>query len=261
MPEPIEPPLRVELVPVGFYVDRIIEPVCLHRADRLYLAVARIDGKNLAAPFLTRVRRELASRMPALQVREVSVYAWDMESLVETFSAIIRKERSVGNQVWVNLSTGSKMEAIAAAVACMGNGGIPYYVRMKSYRIPTLNTPSARGVDTVDPVPPFGLSVPSTAGLSVLDLLSQNERGLSKRVLIQGLTELGVIPKDIPGKTVQARYARLQTVLEQLTVLPPLIEVDGSHRRTSVRITDRGRLALRIFAPRPGLAESFSTRA
>jgi hypothetical protein len=250
------PPLRVEVAPVGYYTDRVVDPIKFHKADRVYLVRAREDSDDLAAPFRKRVITELRKWKPSIEIRVVQTDLWTMESAVETFSAIIRREVSDGNSVWVNLSTGSKLEAVASAVACMGNGGVPYYVRMKSYERSLPTKPLAEGVDSVDVVPTFGLSAPSEAGLQLLDLLAQNHDGLSKKNLISGLTDLDFIPKEIPGKTIQARYARLQAILDRLREPPPLVVIEGRRRGARVKITERGRLALRIFSPRLGLADS-----
>ncbi len=250
-----KPPIRVEVAPVGYYLDRVVSPIMEHDADRVYLVRSREDFDDLAAPFRSKVIGNLRRWKPKVEIRVVRTDLWTMESVVETFSAIIRREVAEGNSVWVNLSTGSKLEAVASAVACMGNGGTPYYVRMKSYERPTGGRPLASGVESIDLVPTFGLSRPNEAQLALLNLLAENEAGLSKKVLITTLTELGLIPREIPGKTIQARYARLQSILERLLELPPLVVVDGQRRRARVRITERGRLALRIFLPRTGLSE------
>jgi hypothetical protein len=249
-------PLRVEVVPVGYYIDRIVEPIKTHRADRVYLVRARSDQEDLAASFREAVTRELRRWNRELEIRIVKTDLWTMESAVETFSAVILRERSDHNLVWVNLSTGSKLEAVAAAIACMAHGGTPYYVRMRSYRHPGPRRPLAEGVESIDLVPTFALSSPTSAGLAVLQLLGENQAGLRKKALISGLIELGLIDEETASKTVQARYAKLQSILERLTQDPPMVVVEGRRKAALVRITDRGRLALRIYAPRLGLGDS-----
>jgi hypothetical protein len=250
------PPLRIEIAPLGYYTDRVIQPVRDHDADRFYIIRARDDGQDLAAPFRNEVVRQLRKWKPTLDIRVVGTDLWTMESAVETFSAIISREVRAGNAVWVNLSTGSKLEAVAAAIACMAHGGTPYYVRMKSYDRPSLQRPLASGVEAVDVVPAFGLASPSSGGLAILELLAQNDGGLSKKALISGLLELSLIPRDTLEKSLQARYARLQGILDRLREFPALVTIEGRRRAGRVRITERGRLALRIFSPREGLIDS-----
>jgi len=248
------PPLRVDVTPVGYYVDRVVVPIQEHDADRVYILRARDDDEDLASPFRTEVIRLLRKWKLKLDIRVVRTDLWTMEAAVETFSAVIRREVQQGNSVWVNLSTGSKLEAVAAAIACMAHGGQPYYVKMKSYERPALASPLAEGVDSIDIVPTFGLASPSAGGLATLELLAQNETGLSKKGLISGLTELGLIPSDSAGQSLQARYARLQGILDRLADFPALAVVEGHRRAARVKITERGRLALRIFSPREGLS-------
>ena len=73
--------------------------------------------------------------------------------------------------------------------------------------------------------------------------------GLSKRGLISGLTELGLIPSDSAGQSLQARYAQLQKILDRLADFPALAGVEGHRRAARVKFTERGRLVLRIFSP------------
>lgn len=247
------PPLRVEIVPVGYYVDRVVEPIRAHNADRVYLVKARTQNDDKAAPFRRRVLSQLRRWKPALDIRVVGTDLWKLDSAVETFAAIIRNERAQGNSVWVNLSTGSKLEAVGAAIACMSQGATPYYVRMESYERPDLEKPLAEGIRAIDVVPTFALSPPSDAGLAALDLLEENPSGLAKKDLLSGLTEAGFIPPESRDRSLQARYARLQAVLQPLLAAPALTSITGNRRAARLRVTDRGRLALRMFAPRPGL--------
>jgi hypothetical protein len=255
---PESPPQRVEVVPVGYYIDRIVDPIRTHNADRVYLVVARDPREDMAAPFRTRVMSQLRRWKPALDIRVVKTDLWRIESAVETFSAIIRSESQAGNLVWVNLSTGNKLQAVAGAVACMAQGATPYYVRMSSYERPDPARPLAEGVQGVDTVPTFALYPPSAAGLAILGFLEENPAGLSKRDLLAGLTELGFIPAESVHRTVQARYARLQVILQPLTATPALAVMEGTRRAGRAKITDRGRLALRMFAPRAGVGDKSS---
>jgi hypothetical protein len=247
------PPLRIEIAPVGYYVDRIVDPITAHNADRVYLVKAKRKEDDHAAPFRAQVIQRLKRWKPTLDVRVVGTEIWDLGSAVETFSAIIRDEIESGNSVWVNLSTGSKIEAVAAALACMAQGATPFYVRMESYERPSPSRPLAEGVRSIDVVPTFGLSPPSPAGLATLGLLEENPRGLAKKDLLSGLTESGHIPPESKERSEQARYARLQFVLAPLLSAPALATATGVRRATRVRITSRGMLTLRMFSPRKGV--------
>lgn len=256
MPKVLAPPLRVELAAVGFYIDRVAEPIRAHNADRVYLVHARDRAEDKAKPFRETIQKSLREWKSNLEIRYASTDIWNLEACVETFSSIIKSETESGNSVWVNLSTGSKLEAIGAALACMAHGGNPYYVRMKSYETGGPARPLAEGVVSVDSVPMYGLSPLTEAQLAVLSLLAQNERGLSKKHVLAGLVALGILPFRPEGPSTispQASYARLQVILDILCASPALAIVFGHRKAARVQITPRGRLALRIFAPRrPG---------
>lgn len=247
------PPLRVEIAAVGFYTDRVVEPIKSHDADRVYLVYARDRRDDKAKPFRETIQKLLREWKRGVDIRLAPTDMWSLEGCVETFSSIIKSEIDSGNSVWVNLSTGSKLEAIGAALACMAHGGNAYYVRMKSYETTGPAHPLAEGVVSVDSVPMYGLSRLTEPQLAVLSLLAQNAGGLSKKHVLSGLVALGILPFRQSGASPlspQASYARLQVILDGLCESPPLVVVLGHRKAARIRITPRGMLALRIFAPR-----------
>ena len=253
MSAPAVPPLRVEVVPVGYYLDRVVVPIIQHNSDRVYFLRARDDRNDSAKGFREEATRQLRKWKPRLDIRVVRTELWDLLDAVESFSGVIGREVEAGNSVWVNLSTGSKLEAVAAALACMAHGANPYYVRMRSYERGAPREPLATGVGSVDPVPCYAIRPPSELGLAIMTLLSENRPGLSKKEILEGLADSQLIPttrKDGREATPQAAYGRLQAALDELGPTPGLITIQGVRKSGRVQITLQGLLALRLFSPR-----------
>ncbi|HTP54881.1 MAG TPA: DUF6293 family protein [Thermoplasmata archaeon] len=245
-----EPPLRIEVTPVGFYIDRIVEPVRRHDADVVYLVLGSSRKSDGSATFLKEVIRQLRNWKPRLTIHEVRADRWNLETALETFSQIVQKEVAAGNSVWVNVSTGSKLEAIAGALATMAHGGVAYYVRMRSYDERRSPKPLAEGVVGIDVIPTYGLPSPSPAALEVLRLLEGYPDGQPKQWLVAELEQSRVIPSVRAGGSsvsIQSKYGRLQSILDELTRDPTLVRITGQRRSTRILIEPRGRIALRIF--------------
>lgn len=252
--QPNSPPERVDIAPVGFYVDRVVEPIKGHNSDRVYLIRSNDDRADLAAKFRSEIIRQLRRWDSHLDIRIVRTERWSLPLATETYTSLISRERAMGNSVWVNLSSGSKLEAVAGALACMSHGGVPYYVRMSSYETRPPRAPLATGVLGVDTVPVFALARPTDPQVGVLNLLAENPKGLSKKEILAGLLEANLIPTASQGGrplTTQAGYARLQAVLERLIDPLGLVEIAGVRKAGRVKLTPSGSLAIRVFSPRP----------
>src|SRR5574341_2009562 len=60
---------------------------------------------------------------------------WDFRKLMSLLCELVRKEQSQGNFVYINLSSGSKLSAIAGTLASLMYGAVPYYVQAEQYNI------------------------------------------------------------------------------------------------------------------------------
>lgn len=77
--------------------------------------------------------KELTGRIEKL-VREkeliiLSCPIWDFRRQMSLLCELVRKEKAAGNFVYINLSSGSKLSAIAGTLASLMYGAVPYYVQ------------------------------------------------------------------------------------------------------------------------------------
>jgi hypothetical protein len=253
------PHARVHIAPVGFEVERVTAPLESERADRVYL-LTRAEH-DAAAPFVDAVVRRLRKAPWPVEVQVVRTDLWDVFPALASLRAIFEAERRVDRSardvlpIRVNVSTGTKITAIAGTLACMLWNGSPYYAQVSkawySDRTPRVGTVTDI-VERVEPVGVYELRSPSPELVEVLDALGRRGGVLRKRELIR---ELGL---DRPGAdgsrpaSPQAQHGRLRRRLEPLERRWGFVRTESPGPRSRVTLTEQGRLALTLFgAPGP----------
>ena len=250
-----DPHARIHVAPVGFEVERIVAPILAERADRVYLITRAED--DAARPFVEEVMRRLSEAPRPIEVRRVGTDIWDVFGALAQFRRIFEAERRTephGSDVIpirVNVSTGTKITAIAGTLACMLWKGEPYYVQVSrswySDRTPTVHKVNDV-VRRVDPVSVYALRAPSPELVEVLAALDRRGGSLRKRELI---AELGLDANDGARRSPQAQHSRLRGRLEPLERKWGFVASELSGPRGRVRLTPQGRLALALFGRDP----------
>jgi len=158
----------------------------------------------------------------------------------------------------VNVSTGTKITAIAGTLASMLWKGEPYYAQV-SRAWYSGRTPRVRAVhdvvDRVETVNVYELRAPSQELVEVLEALVRRGGALRKRELIR---ELGLDRAAGPGGTTsspQAQHGRLRRRLEPLEHRWGFVRVENAGPRARVQLTEQGRLAVALFGRRNELTE------
>ncbi len=253
-PSPGDPHARVHIVPVGFEVERVTEPLVDERADRVYLITRR--ERDAAAPFVAEVVRRLRRASPPVEVRVVGTDPWSVFETLGAYRGIFEAERrgvrgAAGVlPIRVNVSTGTKITAIAGTLACMLWNGEPYYVQVSRswYSDRTPRVGSVHDVvERVEPVNVYELRAPAPELVEVLEALARRGGSLRKRELLR---ELGLDRPASPGGATlspQAQHGRLRRRLEPLESRWGFVRSESSGPRARVALTEQGRVALGLF--------------
>ena len=107
--------LRVHVAPVGFEVDRIVLPAINMKADRVWLIVHDKAHEDKGYKFVRAIQLKLLdARIDCLQAQADRI---DLFDILRALRTIFLKEH--GNSILVNVSVGSKIQAIASMMACM----------------------------------------------------------------------------------------------------------------------------------------------
>jgi hypothetical protein len=121
---------------------------------------------------------------------------------------IILKEKS--NSILVNVSVGSKIQAIASMMACMmfkDKANIkPYYVVPERYNSSVKAVPETEGVKQILPMPEYKIEIPNEKLIKCLDIISRKADGsISKHELKDAAIKAGLIHVDEKRITAIAR--------------------------------------------------------
>ncbi|MGC8516186.1 MAG: DUF6293 family protein [Thermoplasmata archaeon] len=240
--------LRVHISPVGFQSLRITEPLIKMQADKVYLVTYRDhDDANF---YFEKVKSELKNKYKHIGLEIIYLDLWDLNTCIEAFREIFVKEK--GNHVYFNVSTGTKITAIAGTISCMLWGGIPYYVPI-SYKDMAMRNQDATEI-TEEPqiLPVQEIRKPRGLFLKVLEILESAGGIMKKKQLIKKLEELDVIkPRDEnrKGLTPSAEHSQLKAILDPMEKDWHYVKVDSRGRRSEVMILEQGKSALKIFGP------------
>ena len=238
--------LRIHIAPIGFDpVQRIISPLTGQRADRVYL-ISRSQQGDPASEIVKQVETALAKHS---SIELIHVYAeiWDLFSCLEKYRDIFLLEKEGNNHIYVNVSTGSKVLAMAGMLSCMLWDGTPYYAKLDYEDGGTAKNADKRKVIGTDFLPVYQIHMPSADSLFVVSTISKAGGMLSKKDLIENLQEAKMIPHYLPSQPKSAPHSRLRAILDPLEKQWHFIVVKSKGRKSEVSLTEQGKSALRIF--------------
>lgn len=213
--------LRVHIAPVGFEIDRIVLPATEMKADRVWLIRHYRPREENAAKFIGSTKKRLEDAKMEVLVKDA-----DRTSLFKMLGAvreIFEKEGGENNELYVNASSGSKIQAIACMMACMTFnefGATPYYAVPKEYR-PKDSDEVSTGLRSIQDLPKYIMRRPSDDLVKALKIVISSEDGkITKKKLAELAEKEGIIKAGGKDENLsQSRFASLET-----NVIRPLEE-------------------------------------
>ncbi|WP_241692795.1 HFX_2341 family transcriptional regulator domain-containing protein [Haloarcula salina] len=244
-------PENIHIMPFGFERDRIVETALRSNADKVVLLDWLDDIER--PPYHEDVRTALADS--PVVTTEIECNIFDLYETISVIADLIVSEREAGNDVYVNLATGSKITAIGGMIACMVTGGAePYYVRAEEYSAG--DEPVGHGVETKMELPQYPIAKPSPQRIAVLGYLVREEDGLregisysvSKKDLIEfGEQENLPFAAHYEGDSYNGYYRRLETHVLDPLLEKGYIEIEERGRQKIVRPAELGRQSYVAF--------------
>ena len=192
--------LRVVLSCVSFETVMVVKPVQFYRADKAYLLhYARVAPYT---DFLKEVETQLKPIVKECECVKVNINQF--KDVLKTILNIIRKEKALGNHVYVNMSAGPNVFSAAALVACGMEGAVPFNVGVKEYSVKDLkmyydgDRPVGLAKDVFDPypLPEFEIKAPKpdlVKGLRAFQQLAAQKSIMSTRNIICKLEREGLM--------------------------------------------------------------------
>ncbi|WP_255169956.1 DUF6293 family protein [Natrononativus amylolyticus] len=244
---------RVQIVPLGFEYARLREPILYWKAD-VVVAIEYAESEQ-EIPFLSALLDELEqNERIELERRECDLF--ELYDALGTITKAITDYET--DDVYVNLSAGSKITAIAGMIACMASGASPIYARPDygpdGEQIP--DEPLHDGVAEVFALPTYPIDRPSNTHVAFLARIEAGTtpethgryHGVPKKELIEFALEEEFDFVVRSETTSQKGYYRLldRHVIEPL-VERGYVEIEQVGRRKFVSLTPDGENVLRAF--------------
>ncbi|MDZ7849877.1 MAG: DUF6293 family protein [Halodesulfurarchaeum sp.] len=226
-------------MPVGFEEDRIFKVAEDLKADKVVLIANRGDSDD-ARKHLEKAKQKLIDMGYDPLVKECDIF--DLYESLGLIANIIAQFSD--DEVYVNVSTGSKVTAIAGMIAAMMTGANAYYARAKEYRSDDV----PRGIDTIFQLPNYPIESPEKKHVLVLKYLEKNgEIDVTKSDLIDFAENSGlkfISDKDVSRK---AKYRLLDNHIISPLLNRGYIRIEEKGRNRLVSISNDGRDFVEAF--------------
>lgn len=253
--------LRIHIAPMGFEVDRIVIPAKEQKADRVWLLTPH------TSTHIRQFRDVITGRLAAdgIDVQGKVHNRTDPFDIIRATRDIIQEEKN--NSIIVNLSSGSKIQAVGCMLACMmfnDNQNVSsYYVEPKKYN-QGVDGPLTEGVESITYMPTYEIQTPDKMLISVLHIIKKNFRPNKKSLLkeIQKMDQAATYEKS--ELTIRHTYDVILTrtnndtdIVIGLTrlrnkIIKPLlkwgfINEEQVGRNSYVTLTDKGEHAIKFL--------------
>ena len=238
-------------------MDRIILPAIRKKADRVWLITDKLRHEDKGSPYAESIAKRL--KASNIDCQQASADRIDLFDILRALRTIILREK--GNYILVNVSTGSKIQAIASMMACMMFKDMatikPYYVVPEKYNTILLEekkNQETEGMKDIITLPEYKIEIPSEKLIECMHMIGLHKnnkvtkRELKDLALNKGLIQVG--KEDSQDKEElrdQAAYMALNKNLLEPLMEWKFISVEkvGSHHIVS--LTDEGYNALRFL--------------
>jgi predicted transcriptional regulator len=191
--------LRVVISCVTFETVKITDPIKFYKADKVYLL--HMADRKIYKQFLDAVE----STLKDIEIEYEKVYTtiYEFTPTLKELLKIIRTEKALGNHVYVNVEAGPQIYGAAAIVACMMEGGHPFFVGTKTFTIKEDkyfdgDTPIGLSREVYDPmeVPTFRLKRPKehvVQAFRIWNEMRKNGKIMTDNLIINALEQNNLI--------------------------------------------------------------------
>jgi len=233
-------PDRIHIMPVGYEYQRIVEPAEEFRADCVVLLGHEGDREgDEGMEHLEKAVSTLENQDTSLDIRECDIF--DLYSSMGAIAEAISDYEE--DDVYVNVSTGSKVTAIAGMITSMVLDCTPYYARALDYE----NDPA--DIQEVIELPTYPIDAPDSEQVDIMEFIdrySEIEGPPTKGDVIFFSNHINheYISRNVAGK---GKYRLLDThIVEPLKERGYIME-SKQGRNKILSLTEQGEAALEAF--------------
>jgi len=240
--------LRIHIAPVGYEIDRVVLPAKEGKADKVFLLIHDKPGEDKALSFYEKITKDLKKQ----KIGVVKEYhnRLDLFDIIKSVKQIIKEQGD--NQIYVNLASGSKIQAIACMMACMmfndKNNVHPFYVEAKDY-LGFSGKPISKGIKDITPVPTYEIKKPEQKLVDALAIIQENGGRISKKEMAKIALERKLIVVNAQDKNQsQATFASLdKNIISSLENEWKFINVEKTGRTRWIKINKDGKNAAKFL--------------
>jgi len=238
---------RVHVVAHGWEVARIVDPLYELKADKIVLILPHNEA--FVADFEYEMLEDLeANDRIDVETRTANLY--DLDSTLQTITQAVKDHED--DEVYINVSTGTQIAAIAGMMAAQTAEATPFYVQITpdnpdEDEVWTPDEPIFSTAGETTELPVFELQGPSTEQLQILGFLHGND-GVTKKELIEHAEEAELpFIMNTEAESDEGRYRVLDSHIINPLTENEYITVEKAGREKQVSITQRGIDALAAF--------------
>ncbi len=240
--------LRIHIAPLGFESDRVVLPAIDMKADKVWILTHNESKKTDAQSYLNDIKSRL--RKTRIEFEIMRLNRLDLSSTIKGVRTIM--DEGEENTYYVNVSSGSKIQAVACTMACMmfnqKNNLIPYYVQPKDY-YEYEGGQMSTGLEKILYVPKYEIKTPEDRLVQSLQIIKTNDNRITKSNLATVAEEKGII--KIGAKMdnhKQARFASLdKNIIQPLKNDWGFVKENKDGRTRWVELTPEGERILEIL--------------
>ncbi len=234
--------LRIQIAPVGYEIDRVVLPAKQEKADRVWLLIHENKSEDKAGPFIAKISQQLEKL--GIKVTQESHNRRDLFQIIRAVKNIIEKEKD--NEIYVNLASGSKIQAIGTMMACMmfndSSNIHPFYVEAKNYPGFEGKRPLSTGIKEIQNVPLYSIKIPELKLIDALKIIKENNGKITKKIMAELAENNNLIyinPKDEENRSM-VRFTSLDKNIIQPLAEWGFIEIEKVGRNRWIKITQEG---------------------
>ena len=127
----------MHIVPLGFEIDRVTKPLEKAAVNKVYLLTTLssagydVEMNKRQEIYYQAVKRILEERLVEVEYAEVELF--NLLNVMKKVAELIVSEQEKKNNVFVNMSAGGTLAAVAATLAGMANKAAVYFVEATDY--------------------------------------------------------------------------------------------------------------------------------
>ena len=235
---------RIQIAPVGFEIDRVVLPAKKLKAEKVYMIVSKDHTERdyaIHKKYFTLIQEKL--KAAKIETELVEVDRHNIEEITRVARDLILKE--AGNEIAINLASGSKNHAIGLDRACMTfrkrDNIHPFYPEAKKWTAFKYPKQQSEGVVKIKQIPIHRIIVPEPELIIALKIIKRDSQDIPMHKGKKGVKKKD-LAKSLFGNSEKVSLTKLQrNVTQKLENTWRAIEIIEVGRTDWISLNSEGR--------------------